>query len=132
MKPLRHNLFNLLQALNEISSSDSFDNDTIFTTNTIIENIDFKFICSVCIWFEILKKIDQISKSLQSIKMNIQGALILIEDAQNFISDLRENGFEKMLAIATEIAHQNSINIDFNVAIGRKRREVGEVITMHL
>lgn len=121
IKPLRFNLLNIKKVLMEISASDAFDKSTKFTANTMIGYIDFKFVCSVCIWFKILEKINIVSIALQKISMNMESAIVMLESVQTFISNCKANEFDEIIKTAEQIATELSIEKNFTERAGRKR-----------
>lgn len=71
----------------------------------LLKNIyDFKFICSVIVWYDILSAINPASKQLQSIQFNIEVDLKSISAIVDFLKEYRRNGFSKVKLAAKEIA----------------------------
>lgn len=125
IKPLRRNLNKILAALDEISNSESFDAGVRHEAKCIIDFIDFKFICSVCIWHEILEQIDRVSKQMQRIDMNISSVVILLDDVSKFLVHYKENGYQPAVEEANRIANENDISANFEqTSRGRPRKEM--------
>lgn len=109
MKPLRHNPIKIIAALNEIHDSDKFDTNARHEAGCISDKIDYTFICCVCVWYDILFQINIASKSLQSIKSNVQTAMLSLQSVMTFLDDYAINGFEKVIREAGEIADRIGI-----------------------
>lgn len=124
IKPLRRNLDKIVAALDEISDSESFDTDVRYDAECFIGFIDFKFICSVCIWYPILENVDRVSKLMQRIDMNLSGVETLLADIREFLVEYKESGYERAIADATEIANEMEIPANFvQTRRGRPRNE---------
>lgn len=128
IRPFRRNLEIILIALDEIHTSNSFDKDSKFTAGILGDAIDFKFIVSVVVWHEILEKINYASTKLQFIRMDVDAAVVLLKETQQFLTDFREKGFEEAIQVAKEIAQKNSIPAEFCTSRGRKRRDENEEV----
>ncbi|XP_055308009.1 uncharacterized protein LOC129572116 [Sitodiplosis mosellana] len=123
IKPLRRNLNKILATLDEISNSESFEPSVRYEAECIINLIDFKFICSVCIWHAILENFDRVSKLMQRIVMNLSGVETLLSDISQFLAEYKENGYERAITEATEIADELEIPANFEqTRRGRPRR----------
>ena len=83
IKVLKKSLPRFLSALEELANS-TVDNETKFGAQSILSQIDFKFICSVIIWHSVLGEINTISKMLQITQSNIESAVALLNDAALF------------------------------------------------
>ncbi|XP_058211818.1 uncharacterized protein LOC131324004 [Rhododendron vialii] len=66
---------------------------------------DFEFLISLCIWYKILDKVNQVSKILQREEMDIEDAITRIKELILFFEELREDGFEDLMKEAKELAH---------------------------
>ncbi|XP_025192832.1 uncharacterized protein LOC112592885 [Melanaphis sacchari] len=71
----------------------------------LLKNIcDFKFLCSIIIWYDILSIVNPVSKQLQSIQFDIQIYVKSISEVIEFLKEYRKNGFFKVKLTAKEIA----------------------------
>jgi len=78
VKALRYNLPSIYDSLLEIFESTN-DNIVKNTAHSIAEKIaNYKFILSVLCWYDILQRINIVSKSLQSHQINISQCLSLM------------------------------------------------------
>lgn len=92
MKPLRHNLAEILTTLKEIENSDAFQANVKHQAGSIANKINFCFVCCVCVWYDMLNQTNIISKGLQSIKSNVQTAVKSIESLKDFLQSYSEYG----------------------------------------
>lgn len=113
VKPFRRNLRKILGALEEISKSESFQSNVRFDAETLIDQIDFKFICSVCIWHDVLEQFDRVCKVLQKIETNVATSIFLLRDINEFLASYLTSGYEKVIEEATIIADGNEIPATF-------------------
>lgn len=66
LRAIRFELKNILEALMEIEEEDS-DKDSREVAKSIASNItNFKFVCCLVVWYDILREINYASKHLQS------------------------------------------------------------------
>jgi hAT family C-terminal dimerisation region len=126
MKPLKLNANKIHAALKEIENSQSFDTNVRFTAGTIAEKMNFEFILSVCIWYDILTKINVASKALQSITSNLQAAIICLENVATFLEQYKLNGYERARQDAEEICKSLGVEVVFIET--RKRSANREII----
>lgn len=112
IKPLRYNLCNIFDALVEISTDSSLDLNVSHKANSLALKIqNYKFVCSIIIWHNILFKINTLSKMMQSSTMNVQVCLDYLNNLLEYFTKLRsDNGFNDILVDANEIALE--LNID--------------------
>ncbi|XP_058189417.1 uncharacterized protein LOC131307004 [Rhododendron vialii] len=78
---------------------------------------DFEFLISLCIWYKILDKVNQVSKILQREEMDIEDAITRIKELILFFEELREDGFEDLMKEAKELAH----DVGFEPIFAKKR-----------
>jgi hypothetical protein len=70
----------------------------------LLKNIcDFKFICSIIIWYDILIIVNPESKKLQSIQFDIQIFVKSISEIIEFLKEYRMNGYFNVKLTAKEI-----------------------------
>lgn len=120
IKPLRRNIDKILAALKEISNKESFEELVRLEAESIVNKIDYKFICCVCAWYEILIKVNMASKALQSIQSDVQAAVTSLASVKQFLDDFSETGYEKVIEDANEMCEKLEIEPEFTV--NRKRR----------
>lgn len=126
IKPLKLNANKIHAALKEIENSQLFDTNVRFTAGTIAEKMNFEFILSVCIWYDILTKVNVASKALQSITSNLQAAMICLENVATFLEEYKLNGYERARQDAEEICKSLGVEVVFIET--RKRNANREII----
>lgn len=107
MKPLCKNPGEITAALRKIEDTDSFKPDVRFEAGSLADKIDYSFICCACFWYDILSQTNIASKALQSIKSNIQAALISVESVTNFLLNYEQDScdiFQKAADICESIS----------------------------
>ncbi|XP_058185930.1 uncharacterized protein LOC131303155 [Rhododendron vialii] len=78
---------------------------------------DFEFLISLCIWYKILDKVNQVSKILQREEMDIEDAITRIKELILFFEEFREDDFEDLMKEAKELAH----DVGFEPVFAEKR-----------
>lgn len=114
MRPLRHNLAEIIATLREIENSDNFQANVRHQAASIASKINFLFVCCVCVWSDILNQTNIVSKGLQSIQSNIQMAVKSIESLKDFLQNYNEYGCNKIHEEAVNICESIGIEPDFN------------------
>ncbi|KAI3508749.1 hypothetical protein L1887_23762 [Cichorium endivia] len=88
----------------------------------------FEFILSLIIWYEILYRINLVSKKLQSKDMLIDVAVKNLEGLINFFEEYREIGFDKAIIEAKEIAMNIEIEPEFpKKRISNRKKQFDEI-----
>ncbi|CAM8885916.1 unnamed protein product [Rhodiola kirilowii] len=82
----------------------------------------FEFIVGMVIWYHILAKVNIVSKQLQSENMRIDVAMGSVKALIAFFKEYREEGFEKALNCAKEIADE--LDIDPVFPEKKKKRKI--------
>ncbi|KAL4704071.1 hypothetical protein ACJJTC_001993 [Scirpophaga incertulas] len=96
----------------EIQTTNDYNAETISTAKSIMDQINYKFICTLQIWDKILESVDKVNVALQSKTMTIDKASELIKGLTNQIQNIRETidiVFEK----AKKICEQCGIEDNF-------------------
>ncbi|XP_071699776.1 uncharacterized protein [Rutidosis leptorrhynchoides] len=75
----------------------------------------FEFILSLVIWYEILFKINLVSKKFQSKDMLLDVAIQSLDGLVSFFDDYRETGFDKAIIEAKKIAETIDVEPEFPV-----------------
>lgn len=124
VRPLCKNPGAILAALKEIHESNSFNASVRLEAESLADKIDFAFICSSVLWYDILSHVNIASKALQSVKSNIQSALMCLESVLAFLLEYKENGCEEVIDEAIKICQLNSIETAFD---DQKRISAGRI-----
>lgn len=116
IKPLRYHIDKIFDALLEISENSSeWDCATTHKAHSLALNVqNYKFICSVVIWFDVLNEINSLSKMMQSPTMNTQVCINLLNNLIDKFTEYRtDEHFEMVLQEATKVAHKLNVEADF-------------------
>lgn len=116
VKPLRYHLEKIFDALLEISGDSlEWDSTTSHKAHSLALNIqNYRFICSVVIWFDILNEINALSKMMQSPTMNNLICINLLNKLIDKFTEYRtDEHFEIVLKEASEVAHELNVDTDF-------------------
>ena len=70
---------------------------------------DFEFLISLCIWYNILDKVNWVSQVLQKEEINIENAIIKIKKLILFFEELREDSFLDLMEESRELARKVGI-----------------------
>lgn len=125
IKPLKVNNLEIYQALLEITNDKSKDMDTRVQANNLISKItSFKFLCSIFIWYDILIKINMISKMMQNPTINIQTIMENVKHLTTYLENYRsDQNFEQIINSATEAANALDVDPVFPEVRRRKKKE---------
>lgn len=115
MKPLRNNPGQIIAALREIENTDSFVPDVRHEAGSIADKINFSFMCSVCLWYDIPTEVNIASKALQTIQANVQTAVTCLESVKKNLLTYSENCCEKVIGETMEICERIAIEAKFDV-----------------
>ncbi|XP_052620895.1 uncharacterized protein LOC111877470 [Lactuca sativa] len=83
----------------------------------------FEFILSLVIWYDILYKINLVSKKLQSKEMLLDVAVKNLEGLINYFEEYRESGFDFAISEAKEIANSVKVKPEFPQKRNKKRKQ---------
>ncbi|GJZ02219.1 zinc finger MYM-type protein 1-like protein, partial [Tanacetum coccineum] len=125
VKAIKFQLSDIREALIQVSEK---DNDSVIQSQAkslaTNELGDFEFIVAVVIWFEILQRVNLVSKKLQSDDMLINVAITEVQDLISFFKDFRVTGFSNAIDVAKQIAIEMDIDPMFiqKRVIRRKRK----------
>jgi hypothetical protein len=89
---------------------------------------DFKFVCSLVVWYDVLFEINIASKLLQSVTLDLSVTIEQLETTKSFLRKYRsDEGFSALLVKANELAEELEIDGDFAVEeptrVRRKRKQ---------
>ncbi|GJW95987.1 zinc finger MYM-type protein 1-like protein [Tanacetum coccineum] len=125
VKAIKFQLSDIREALIQVSEK---DNDSVIQSQAkslaANELGDFEFIVAVVIWFEILQRLNLVSKKLQFDDMLINVAMTEVQDLISFFNDFRVTGFSNVIDVAKQIAIKMDIGPMFiqKCVIRRKRK----------
>lgn len=73
----------------------SINAETSYSAQSLLKNIDLKFLFYLDVWNQILGKIDRVTKALQIKNLTLDKAAILIQGLKNSLQELRNKEFEE-------------------------------------
>lgn len=115
LEPLRYQIEEVYDAVYEATTDEKVD---AFGKNKAIgiakKLTDFRFLCCLITWHEVLFKINLVSKTLQRQDVHLQSALKLIESVKKFLETMRtETGLNSVITDAKELAEKLGITPEF-------------------
>lgn len=125
LKPLRYQIGNVYDALFEISENlVLYDASTRHKAQALgLKLHDYKVLCAVITWHDILFKVNVLSKMMQSSSLNIKVCVDYLENLIDFFSKMRsDEGYMNVLVGATELANDLEIQTDFPPVHSMRRR----------
>ncbi|XP_022023705.1 zinc finger MYM-type protein 1-like [Helianthus annuus] len=126
VKAIKLQLDDVREALLEVGETDS-DATIAEEALALAENqlSGFDFLVSIVIWYEVLNRVNIVSKKLQAKDMHLEIAIQEINNLIEYFKDYRETGFPKAVEEATEIASEMEIDPIFKEKrkIKRKKRK---------
>lgn len=105
LKVLRYNLPKI-PSLYTLSSDNTRDSETRNMANSLILKIkSYKFICSIITWYNVLTKINIVSKAMQQSDAILPNIIFMLEQTKSYLNDIRsDKGFNDILEEAKNIA----------------------------
>ncbi|XP_065664761.1 zinc finger MYM-type protein 1-like [Hydra vulgaris] len=130
LKPLRHQLREIIQALESfwnielpVSSVTATKNKT--ESRALLQKIDFKFVCCLITWYDVLSQIEITSKFLQEVNINIPQVVSLISNTLEYVKDYRtDEQLQKMLETARKLSVEQDIEPEFEKKRGRTKKRM--------
>lgn len=112
IKPLRYQIGGIHDALYKIYEDANMDTSAHDEASGLLNQIkQFKFMCSIIIWFEILNRINPVSKMMQTQNFDLALAMNLLESTKIYFQHCRsDNFFNQVIEDAKKLADE--INID--------------------
>ncbi|KAK4885837.1 hypothetical protein RN001_002108 [Aquatica leii] len=123
LKALRFQIGPIYDALYSIYEDPEIDNMIRDEASGLLNNLkQFKFICSIVIWYKILSRINPISKLLQTVHFDISQAIDTLNNCKLFFENLRsDEAFESIILEATELASEVDVEANFEATTPRHR-----------
>lgn len=112
---MRYHIDEVYDAVYEATTDAKMDAYGKSTAISIAKKLtDFRFLCCLTTWYDVLFKINCVSKTLQKKVVNLQSALKLIESVKAFLGSMRtENGLSSVITDAKELADKLEISPEF-------------------
>lgn len=115
LEPLRYHIDEVYDAVYEATTDAKMDAYGESTAIGLAKKLpDFRFLCCLVTWYDVLFKINLVSKTLQKKEVNLQSALKVIESVKEFLCSMRsENGLGSVITDAKELADKLGIRQEF-------------------
>ncbi|XP_033221158.1 uncharacterized protein LOC117175558 [Belonocnema kinseyi] len=129
IRPIRHQIGEIYVALLDISSNESFDAMVRHEAECLASAIsDFKFLCCLITWHNILNHINVASKLLQSVVTNLSSAINELKGVLKYLESYRsDDGFASTITNAKKLAEILGVDSYFksaqNVRPRRQKRQ---------
>ena len=89
--------------------------------------LEFSFLVSVIFWYDILHRVNKISKTLQKEDANLNIAVDMLDGVIKWLKKYRQTGFSSAITDAKEIAEELGVDPIFKITRARtKKRHFGE------
>jgi hypothetical protein len=122
VKALRYQLKEIAECLEELSDSTN-DSATASECNTLTNEIlSYDFILSLIIWYDLLVKIQFISKMWQRADMDLGSAINHFDKFLSWLAEYRNNGLVSAMVSGNEIAEELNISKEFKKIRHRKKK----------
>lgn len=124
IKPLRYQLGEVYDALVDISLDGNRDKLSQHEAKCLATRItDFKFMCSIIIWHDILSKVNVVSKMLQSPNLHLADCDDLLSEVLDFLQHYRsDENFSKVIDQAKGLASELEVDPCFRPATAVRLR----------
>jgi hypothetical protein len=127
VRTLRYQSLDIYDALVEVSEEARDPKAKSEAESLANEITSFKFLTSIVIWYDILVKIEGVSKVMQSTTLHLGSALTLLNNTRAFLVKYRDTGFKEAQVTAKELAEALGVEPKFShpsiKRISRKKRQ---------
>ena len=129
LKPLRYHLADIYDALLEIYEDTNLKGSSGSSTRVEAKGLadavsKYEFVVSLVTWYNILFEVNITSKHLQDKDADLNSATKQLEATKSYLLSCRcDDGFQKVLVDATEVAQDLEIEPQFEKEQSRKRRK---------
>ncbi|XP_065654874.1 uncharacterized protein LOC136081484 [Hydra vulgaris] len=126
LKSLRHQLRSEIKIERDNTSFRKLlEYRTTCIFRALLQKIDFKFVCCLITWYNVLSQIEITSKSLQEVNLNIPQAVSLISNTLEYVKDYRtDEQLQKMLETARKLSVELDIEPEFEKKNGRTKKRM--------
>ena len=112
VKAVRYQIGQIYDALVEVADTTNDPKSRAEAMSLANTMKTFTFLVSLVIWYEILVQVNVTSKILQEKNIQLDVAITILHKTVRFLRDFRENGFEKSLVDARELAEELEMSPD--------------------
>ena len=113
VKAIRFQTLQIKKALIHLMEN-SDDATTVSDAQSLAKCLKFDFLVGMVIWYEILNKVNKVSKVLQKKDMNINDAISLLKGLITYFEEYRERGFDEAMIEAEKIVIEMEIKSKFH------------------
>ncbi|GBP51838.1 Zinc finger MYM-type protein 1 [Eumeta japonica] len=101
----------VIECVNDVKIKNG-DSETLSDCEAVLkEMLTFEFIVAIHVWYEILLRVNNISKLWQSVQVNLKVAIDTLHSFCSWIREFRNTGFEKTIAGARLCIEKSSYEI---------------------
>nr|XP_022906932.1 zinc finger MYM-type protein 1-like [Onthophagus taurus] len=125
LKPLRFQIGEIYDALFQIQENEKMDNQIKCQARILCSKIaNFHFVCSLVLWYDILNRVNVVSKLLQKIEMDVGTALKAINNLTTYVKNYRtDEGFQNLIETSSDLATILEIPTDFQILGNVRKRK---------
>ncbi|XP_073151891.1 uncharacterized protein [Henckelia pumila] len=114
VKPIKEQTSQIRDALYELANKSEDPKMKSEAESLALHELEnFEFLLGVVIWYKLLYAINTVSKFLQSENMDIDVAVKLLEGIILFLEEFREDGYDKAMVEAKEMASTEYFRINY-------------------
>lgn len=126
MKPLRYQIGQIYDALLSIYEDSDMDTSARDEASGLLNQVkQFKFLCSVIIWYETLNRINPVSKLMQSKDFEFNSVIQLLKNTKEFFENSRSDEFfSQVLVDAEKLATEIDSETSFDTAPKHRVRSI--------
>jgi hypothetical protein len=108
---IKNEILQIINALIELTKLNTADHLVVSEVNSLIQFIErFDFLVLLCFWQDILSKVNLVSNSIQSSKMDIRTVVLLLDNCTKFLQDYKITGYTEDIKSAEKASvHQKII-----------------------
>ncbi|XP_078514769.1 zinc finger MYM-type protein 1-like [Lissotriton helveticus] len=127
VKAVRFQMSLILEALLQVSEMDKDVKTRSEATSLVSELESYEFLLCLIIWYDILMRINTVSKLMQSENMQLDVAVKHVQELLTFLTKYRHQGFTAALISANELADELEIQKEFKCdrRISKKKKMFG-------
>ena len=128
VRAVRDRYTHILKVLTRISLTSDKTSERN-TASTLRKDLNlFEFVMFIVLWERILRAFNSSSKELQSLKMNLSAAYVLLNFTKNELQHIREN-WDSVVETATAISRSWNVKISFSSPYGVRTQNANEYDT---
>ncbi|XP_063777050.1 uncharacterized protein LOC134926333 [Pseudophryne corroboree] len=115
VRSLSDQLPGVLDELYEIYENSGSCPEAVSWADELIDQINFKYVCFLIMWRQILSSVDTVSQALQQKGVSVDQAAKLIGRLVNVLQQMREEGVDPIMKEAANLAQSMDLPVEFPV-----------------